>query len=56
LKKPRSAARSVAGRSVDNGAGRTRTGYPLLAKQVLYQLSYSPGNVYELIRAGTVPA
>ena len=24
------------------GAGRTRTGDPLLAKQVLYQLSYGP--------------
>ena len=24
------------------GAGRTRTGDPLLAKQVLYQLSYDP--------------
>jgi uncharacterized protein YndB with AHSA1/START domain len=30
------------GFSLSSGAGRTRTGYPLLAKQVLYQLSYSP--------------
>ena len=26
-----------------NGANRIRTGDPLLAKQVLYQLSYGPG-------------
>ena len=29
-------------RAVDGGAGRSRTGDPLLAKQVLYQLSYDP--------------
>ena len=28
-----------------NGAGRVRTGDPLLAKQVLYQLSYDPVKV-----------
>ena len=27
------------------GAGRVRTGDPLLAKQVLYQLSYDPNMV-----------
>ena len=26
------------------GAGRVRTGDPLLAKQMLYQLSYDPKN------------
>ena len=29
-------------RAVDGGAGRSRTGDPLLAKQVLCQLSYDP--------------
>ena len=30
------------------GAGRVRTGDPLLAKQVLYQLSYDPKRVMSL--------
>ena len=30
--------------AVFGGAGRVRTGDPLLAKQVLYQLSYDPNN------------
>ena len=30
------------------GGSRTRTGDPLLAKQVLYQLSYAPPKVYTL--------
>jgi hypothetical protein len=32
-------------RAPKNGAGRVRTGDPLLAKQVLYQLSYDPVKV-----------
>jgi hypothetical protein len=28
--------------AIIGGAGRSRTGDPLLAKQVLYQLSYDP--------------
>jgi hypothetical protein len=31
-----------AARTSENGANRIRTGDPLLAKQVLYQLSYGP--------------
>ena len=31
-------------KAVFGGAGRVRTGDPLLAKQVLYQLSYDPNN------------
>ena len=31
-----------------NGADRDRTGDPLLAKQVLSQLSYRPGEGYRL--------
>ena len=31
------------------GAGRSRTGDPLLAKQVLYQLSYDPRQVYKVM-------
>ena len=38
---PRGGARS---NSEAGGADRNRTGDPLLAKQVLSQLSYSPGN------------
>jgi hypothetical protein len=33
---------SPPGRAQFGGAGRIRTGDPLLAKQVLYQLSYDP--------------
>jgi hypothetical protein len=32
----------------DGGADRDRTGYPLLAKQVLYQVSYSPIKTFKL--------
>jgi hypothetical protein len=32
-------------RTGENGANRIRTGDPLLAKQVLYQLSYGPSEI-----------
>ena len=34
-------------RQVDGGADRTRTGDVLLAKQVLYQLSYDPSGIFD---------
>ena len=38
------------------GAGRVRTGDPLLAKQVLYQLSYGPifGDIMMLLKEHTL--
>ena len=36
-------------RAPKNGAGRVRTGDPLLAKQVLYQLSYDPVKVGKIV-------
>ena len=51
-------AECAAGATVATGAGRVRTGDPLLAKQVLCQLSYDPVMVgFGKERAGTgVPA
>jgi hypothetical protein len=44
------AARFLAAiRAPKNGAGRVRTGDPLLAKQVLYQLSYDPVKVGKIV-------
>ena len=43
----RCAAGFAEGGPANNGANRIRTGDPLLAKQVLYQLSYGPSDPVE---------
>jgi hypothetical protein len=53
LAKPSNSPNSArSARTVVGGADRTRTGDPLLAKQVLSQLSYSPETRYQMAGIG----